>query len=118
MNGSPDLFSASYLLQVAGSLLLVFGALFGLAFFLKKFNGVPVGDRRALRILSSVKVGTREKLLVVDTGDAQLLIGVAAGSVRTLHVFEGTAVNHDNAEDVDLEFASVLDGATHREAKV
>lgn len=85
-----EIFSAAYLVQVAGSLLLVFGCLFGLVFVMKKLNGVPVGDRKSLRIVSSVKVGNREKIMLLDTGEGQVLVGVAAGSVRTLYVYSGT----------------------------
>ena len=82
------IFDARYLLQVAGSLLLVLGCLMGLLFVLKRMNGIPDTDRKALRILGSLKVGTREKVVLLEAGSSQLLLGVAAGSVRTLHVID------------------------------
>ncbi len=104
---SQAIFSTAYLVQVVGSLLLVFGCLFGVVFLLKKLNGVPVSDRKAIRVLSSVKVGSRERIMLVETGDNQLLVGVAAGSVRTLHVFERALDESVN----DGDFNSVLRSA-------
>lgn len=95
-----EIFSAAYMMQVAGSLLLVFGCLFGLVFVMKKLNGVPVGDRKSLRIVSSVKVGSREKIMLLDTGEGQVLVGVAAGSVRTLYVYSGAG--KDGAQEQNV----------------
>ncbi|MFK7974642.1 MAG: flagellar biosynthetic protein FliO [Halioglobus sp.] len=83
-----EIFDSAYLMQVIGALLLVFGCLFGFAYVMKRFNGVPAGDRKSLRVVGSVKVGNREKIVLLDTGENQLLVGVAAGNVRTLYVYE------------------------------
>jgi len=83
-----DILSAEYLMQVGASLIFVLCCLFGLLYVLKRMNGGAITQRKGIQVLASVKVGTREKVLLVEAGDSQLLIGVAAGSVRTLHVFE------------------------------
>jgi len=36
-------------------------------------------------VVSSVMVGQRERVVVVEIGDAWLVLGVAAGQVRALH---------------------------------
>jgi len=107
-----DLFDSAYMVQVVGALLLVFGCLFGLAFVLKKLNGVPAGDRKSLRITSSVKVGAREKILLLDTGEKSLLVGVAAGNVRTLYVYENDAAP-DGVSEAD--FSSVMQEVSSQE---
>ncbi len=83
-----EIFTGTYLMQVAASLIFVLGCLFGLLYVLKRMNGVAMTNRKGIQVLASVKVGTREKILLLEAGDSQLLVGVAAGSVRTLHVFE------------------------------
>lgn len=107
--GPADMFSGAYLLQVFGSLLLVFACIFGLLFLLKKLNGLPLASGSPIRILASARVGSREKILLLEAGEQQLLIGVATGSVRTLHVLEqplveSTAAGGGNRGD----FASLL----------
>ncbi|MDP5052889.1 MAG: flagellar biosynthetic protein FliO, partial [Congregibacter sp.] len=107
---SPELFSASYLFQVIGSLLLVFVCLFVVVYFLKRFNGVGAGSSAALRVIASASVGQREKVVLLEVGGEQLLIGVAPGAVRTLHVLkEPVAV--DGARDSSTDFAAVLRSA-------
>lgn len=86
-SSEPSIYSLRYMVQVVGSLLLVLGCMLAVLFLVRKLQGVPVGERNAIRILGSLRVGTREKILLLEAGDEQLLIGVAAGSVRTLHVF-------------------------------
>ncbi|NND67645.1 MAG: flagellar biosynthetic protein FliO [Halioglobus sp.] len=84
----PGIFTGRYLLQVAASLVFVLACLVGLLHLLRRMNGVAVTNRKGIQVLASVKVGTREKILLLEAGDNQLLVGVAAGSVRTLHVFD------------------------------
>lgn len=88
--GAQDagILTGRYLLQVAASLVFVLGCLLGVLHLLKRMNGGAMVNRKAIQVLASVKVGTREKVVLLEAGDSQLLVGVAAGSVRTLHVFE------------------------------
>lgn len=85
---APDFFSGTYLLQVFGSLVVVIGLMFGVLWALRKFNGVGTGVGGQLKVVASVGLGQREKAVLVNAGNTQLLIGVAPGSVRTLHVFD------------------------------
>ena len=95
---SGSLVSASYLFQVLGSLLLVLGLVFGLVFLLKKVNGLPLGGRAPIRVLGSVRIGSREKLVLVQAGEQQLLVGVAPGGIRTLHTFDEPVVGGDEPD--------------------
>lgn len=42
-----------------------------------------------MRLMGGLSLGGREKLLVVEVGEIQLVLGVAPGRVQTLHVLEG-----------------------------
>ena len=104
----PEIFDSAYLLQVFGSLLLVFGCLFGLAFLLRKMGAVPMGDRMAIQVQGSLKVGSREKVVLVTAGRQQLLLGVAAGNVRTLHVFDKPMEDSKDTRTGGGDFGSAL----------
>jgi len=108
---APELFSAGYLAQVVGSLLLVFVCLFGVVYLLKRFNHVGGGTGSVLRVIGSTSVGQREKVVLLEVGNEQLLIGVAAGSVRTLHVLEERVTNDKSAGKQTADFAAVLRAA-------
>ncbi len=110
--GSKDtgisIFNTAYLFQVFGSLLVVFGCIFGLIFLLKKLNGLPVGQKAPIHVLGSVRVGSREKIVLIEAGEQQLLVGVATGNIRTLHTFDQPIVDRSEASQKNTDFASLL----------
>jgi flagellar protein FliO/FliZ len=103
-----ELFDSAYIMRVFGSLLLVFSCLFGLVFLLRKMNGVPAIDRKVIRVLGSVKLGSREKIALIEAGGQQLLVGIAAGSVNSLHVFPNPVDNQVDGASSGADFASIL----------
>ena len=108
-NGSAlDIFDTAYLFQVFGSLLLVFGCIFGLIFLLKKVNGLPTGDRSPIQVLGSARVGTREKIVLIEAGEQQLLIGVATGNIRTLHVFDRPIIDTKVTLPKKTDFSTLM----------
>ena len=106
-----ELFSAGYLAQVLGSLVLVFVCLFAVVYLLRRFNGVRVGPGTPLRVLGSASVGQREKVVLIEAGKEQLLLGVAQGSVRTLHVFDEPVLAAEPEAPAAPDFAAVLRAA-------
>ena len=51
---------------------------------------LPVAGKGMVTILGGVSLGPRERAVVLQVGDARLLVGVAPGRVQTLHVIEGS----------------------------
>jgi flagellar protein FliO/FliZ len=111
VSAAPELFSAGYLFQVVGSLLLVFVCLFVVVYLLKRFNRVGTGVGSALRVLGSASVGQREKVVLLEVGGEQLLIGVAQGSVRTLHVLAEPVAADPQGNPQSADFAAILKAA-------
>lgn len=103
-----SMFNVPYLLQVFGSLLLVFSCLFGLVFLLRRMNHLPVNERKPIRVISSVKVGSREKIMLVETGERQILVGVTSGGIRTLYAFGGAVDEESSVPSSSANFASLL----------
>jgi flagellar protein FliO/FliZ len=79
---SPGLF------QVTASLLLVIGIIFALAFVLRRVQGLRAGGQGGVLLRGGLQVGGRERVLLIEVQGRSLLIGVAPGSVRALHVFD------------------------------
>jgi flagellar protein FliO/FliZ len=111
-SAEPSIYSARYIAQVFGSLLLVLGCLIAVLYLMKRLNGMPVGEKNALRIVGSLKVGAREKIVLLEAGDNQLLVGVAAGSVRTLHVFDEPVISSAESAAASGSFAGILERNT------
>jgi len=86
---ASSLFTGDYLLQVIGSFVLVIVLLFGALLFLRRFNGVGRSLGGKMQVISSIGLGQRERAVLLQVGEQQILVGVAAGNVRTLHVFDG-----------------------------
>jgi len=72
--------------EVTLALLLVLGAVFALAWVLKRVRtfGSRVGN--GLDVLAQVPLGPKERAVLIKVGAAQILLGVAPGRVNTLYV--------------------------------
>ena len=88
LGNAPQLLSAGYLMQVVGSLAIVFGAVVLMAIVVKRVNRSPSAGKASLTVMGSASVGTREKVVLINAAGQQILVGVAPGNVRALHVFD------------------------------
>ncbi len=83
---------AEYLLQLVLSLLVVVVAIVAVAWILRRVMHLQNPTGGQLRILASLSLGSRERIVVVEAGETQLLLGVAPGRVVSLHVFDKPAI--------------------------
>lgn len=77
---------AGGLAQVTLSLLLVLAAVFAAAWVVRRLRGFGKFGNGALQVITEIAVGTKERVVLVQVGKQQLLLGVAPGRVSTLHV--------------------------------
>ena len=90
---SPSsLFTGDYLLQVIGSFVVVILLLVGVLVLLRRFNGVSSQMSGNMRVVSSVGVGQRERVVLLQVGEKQILVGVGPGNVRKIHAFDEPVV--------------------------
>lgn len=79
-------------LEVTLALLLVVGLIALLAWAARRMRGFGIGGvSERIQVLSDRAVGPKERCLLVRVGDTDILLGVAAGAVRALHVFPAGA---------------------------
>ncbi len=87
------------LAQVAFGLLAVLTVIVGLAWMVRRMGGLPGGSSGVLRIQAALSVGQRERVVLIQAGETQLLLGVAPGRVESLHVFaEGVKLSTPASE--------------------
>jgi flagellar protein FliO/FliZ len=68
------------------ALVMVVGLILALAWLAKRMPGFRGGSAgSALRVVGSLALSPRERLVVVAVGNTQLVLGVGAGGTRTLH---------------------------------
>ncbi|MDP3858399.1 MAG: flagellar biosynthetic protein FliO [Stagnimonas sp.] len=107
---------------VFGSLLLVVGLILLLARGLRGLQGARKGGAQALQLRGSLQVGSRERVVWMQAGETHLLLGVAAGRVNNLHVFEVPPdfdqIDHKipSSSDFAARLKQVLDRARQRAA--
>ena len=90
---SPSsLFTGDYLLQVIGSFVVVILLLVGVLVLLRRFNGVSSQMSGNMRVISSIGVGQRERVVLLQVGEEQILVGVGPGNVRKIHAFDEPVV--------------------------
>ncbi|MEW7973237.1 MAG: flagellar biosynthetic protein FliO [Candidatus Thiodiazotropha endolucinida] len=97
VNVSP--LGADSLLSTVGGLLLVLGIIIGGAWLFKRYAQMPMGGKGMVRVVGGASVGTRERVIVVEVDNQRLLLGVAPGQVRTLHILQGSGQGFQNYLD-------------------
>ena len=107
LGNAPELLSAGYLMQVVGSLAIVFGAVVLMAVVVKRVNRSPSTGKASLSVMGSTSVGTREKVVLINAAGQQILVGVAPGNVRTLHVFDEPLATDIAEEAKPADFSAV-----------
>lgn len=107
LGNAPELLSAGYLMQVVGSLAIVFGAVVLMAVIVKRVNRSPSTGKASLSVMGSTNVGTREKVVLINAAGQQILVGVAPGNVRTLHVFDESLATETVDEVKPADFSAV-----------
>ena len=107
LGNAPELLSAGYLMQVVGSLAIVFGAVVLMAVVVKRVNRSPSTGKASLSVMGSTSVGTREKVVLIKAAGQQILVGVAPGNVRTLYVFDEPLAADTAEEAKPADFSAV-----------
>ncbi len=107
--------AASYLMQLTLGLIVVLAAIAALAWLLRRTQAVGASVSGGLKVLGGVAIGQRERVVLVQVGETQLLIGVAPGSIRTLHELSEPLDTHAPGIATDAQsFAARLGAALKR----
>ncbi|MNE63401.1 Flagellar protein FliO [compost metagenome] len=108
------------LAQMVFGLLLVVGLIFFLAWLLRRMQGTAVKGGQVIEIVGSRAIGPRDRLLLVQVGKEQILIGHTPGSIEALHVLAEPVEVPASARQATPEFAQrlmELMGKDHKDKK-
>ncbi len=111
---SGDPLAVGNLVQLTLGMLAVLMLLGGMAWLMRRSGRFTSGVHGALRILGGVSMGTRERIVLLQVGKQQLLVGVAPGRIQTLHVLEEPIEELDAVAGQKAGFAQALDLALGR----
>ncbi|WP_304635245.1 flagellar biosynthetic protein FliO [Pseudoalteromonas sp.] len=94
------------LLSMVMSLLLVLVVIVVLAFFVKKLNP-NLANSEEFKVVRSLPLGSRERLMVIEIDNAQHLIGVTPHSINYLHKLE-TPLKEKELPELAKRFGKLL----------
>ncbi len=100
-----------HLLSVTVALFGIIGLIFAISWFVKRFGHVGFSQNQHIKIIAAMPLGTRERIVLVDAAGQQLLLGITATSITTLHSFQEPAVlteKDDRASDFSRKLMSIL----------
>lgn len=98
---------AGQLLQLVLGLLLVIGLIFVLAWLMRRVQRAGPAGNQVIKLVGSRALGTRDRLVLVQVGNEQVLLGVSPGSITALHVMN-EPVEVPDAQNAQPEFARRL----------
>ena len=93
--------------QMLFGLLLVIGLIFLLAWLLRRVQRIGLRSTQVIKLLASQALGPRDRLVLVQVGSEQVLLGLSAGRITPLHVLKDP-VHLPDSEPASAEFAQRL----------
>jgi flagellar protein FliO/FliZ len=72
--------------QVTLALCIVLGAIFLCAWFARRMRNISGGRAGVLNVVAELRLGPKERAVLLQVGTTQLLVGVAPGQISALHV--------------------------------
>ncbi|MBL4832876.1 MAG: flagellar biosynthetic protein FliO [Pseudomonas sp.] len=103
--------------QLALGLILVVGLIFLIGYVMRRAGPLAARGGQQIKLISSLPLGPRDRLLLVDVGGKQLLLGASPGRINTLHAFDEPVAEVATAAGLDSDFAKTLRGLLKREPR-
>jgi len=113
----PDPVGIGDFVQVFLGLAVVVIAIVAMAWIIKRTGYVNTRANGQLKVVGGLTLTQRERLLLVQVGKKQLLIGVAPGRISTLHELEENIDVNGDDKPVMESFAQKLNMLMGKQAK-
>ncbi|WP_206045353.1 flagellar biosynthetic protein FliO [Oceanicoccus sagamiensis] len=92
---------------IAGLVLIVF-LIITIGWLIRRVGGVPMMGGQAMKVNAVLSLGTREKVVLVDIGDKQVLLGVAPGRISHIQSFDEPVVSNTVNTESSADFSSTI----------
>ncbi|WP_417566128.1 flagellar biosynthetic protein FliO [Marinobacter sp.] len=97
---SPD--TLGTIVSLGLGLVAVIAVIYGCAWIIRRMNGMTGMNNNAIKVVSVMAIGTRERIALIEVGGQQILLGITPSAIRTLHVFDEPVVEAGNANSGDF----------------
>ena len=88
---------AGNLLQTTLGLLVVIAVIAGAAWAFKRFGHFQAGIHGQIKVVGGISLGARERVVLLQVGEQQIVIGVTPSRIQTLHVLDEALPIDENA---------------------
>ena len=105
-----DPLSGTNILQLVIGLILVLVMVIVIAWLVKRVGGVSISGSGVINVLGGMSMGARERVVLLQVGDEQILVGVSPGRIQTLHVLDKPMVVPEK-NIPEIKFANKLSDA-------
>lgn len=111
--GHTDISPLATLGKLAVALILVLLVFWVFARIMRQLHGAKGAVHSSLKIVGALSLGQRERVIVIQAGDEQLVLGVTASQINTLHVLSKPLIDGSSEEIGD--FRQKLSAALKRQ---
>ena len=84
VNPPINLLSGSHLTQTLLAMIAVIALIIALAWFARRFLHASGGKHGNFNVIGALSLGPRERIVLVQVGDQQVLLGVTPGHIRNI----------------------------------
>jgi len=102
-----EVMGSGFVTQSFTGLLVVLISIIAFAWLMKRFGRLQSSTKGTLKIIDGMALSPRERVVLVQVGEEQILLGVAPGRVEKVHVLKQPVVAEDKVETAG-NFASRL----------
>ena len=96
------------LLQVALSLFAILALIMAAAWLAKRYLNLRPRAQGAIKMVSGLNLGGRERVLLLEVGEQWLVVGVSPGHISTLATLPRPTVADDDRHETGKTFAAAL----------
>ena len=100
--------SLSNLMQVTFGLFVIILLITAVAWFIRRFGNFQIAAKGNLRIIGGLPLGARERVVLIQVGSEQIVLGVAPGRIEKIHVLENLVPIEESSQLVKSHLAMRL----------
>jgi len=99
-----------HVVSCALGLIIVIALFFACIWLMRKMGALPENSKQKMRVIAGLSLGGREKVILLEVGEKQLVLGVSPGGINNLLVLEDNdrVVQETKERPAEGEFSQKL----------
>lgn len=103
---AADVLSTGRIVETLVALVIIVAMIFALAFMARRLQGLRPRSNGPLKIIDTLSLGARERIVLIDVDGERVLVAVAGGRIETLHAAHAPSFKHHLRADAIAEVAT------------